>query len=118
MFITGSCWKEGKTHLDRFKEHLDGNGGVYIKKLIEDGALKEDFQIELLGTFPLKECLEREIELAKTSLFPKGLNGNAGKFIEMTKEVRQKISESLKGKNHTDEVKQKISESRKRQETY
>ncbi len=94
----GSCWKKNKTYLDRFEEHLNGKGGVYIKKLIEDGGLKEDFQIELLGIFPKKECLDKETELAKTTLFPKGLNGNAGKYVNHTKEVCMKISSSLKRK--------------------
>lgn len=74
----------------------NGKGGVYIKKLIEDGALKEDFMTELLGIYPLDECRERETELAMTSLFPKGLNGNAGSMIVMTTEVRAKISNTLK----------------------
>lgn len=56
--------------------------------------MKEDFQIELLGVYSLKECIEREAELAKTSLFPKGLNGNAGRVIEITKEVRKKMSDA------------------------
>ena len=62
--------------------------------MIDDGALKEDFTIELLGVYPLKECLKKEEELAKTSLYPKGLNGNAGKHIEITEEVREKMSKS------------------------
>lgn len=66
--------------------------------IIEDGALKEDFQIELLGIYPKKECLEREADLAKTSLYPKGLNGNTGKFIEITDEVRQKIKSSMENR--------------------
>lgn len=131
LFITGSVWKEDKTYLDRFEEHLNGKGGVYIKKLIEDGALKEDFKTELLGVYPKKECLSRETALAKTSLFPKGLNGNAGKYVEHTDDVRKKMrkpkseetkkrmSESKKGNTnakgftHSDESKQKMSEARK-----
>ncbi len=84
--------------MDRFEEHLNGDGGIYIKKLIEDGALKEDFKTELLGVFPLEECKELETALAKTSLFPKGLNGNAGTMVAMTEEVRMKMSEAKKGK--------------------
>lgn len=75
---------------------MNGKGGVYIKKLIEDGALKEDFTIELLGIYSLEECLSRETELAKTSLFPKGLNGNAGKCVKFTEETRQKMSNKAK----------------------
>ena len=56
--------------------------------------MKEEFQVELLGVYPLKECIKREAELAKTSLFPKGLNGNAGRVIEITKEVRKKMSDA------------------------
>ncbi len=65
--------------------------------MIDDGAFKEDFITELLGIYPKEECLTRERELAMTSLFPKGLNGNAGKHIEMTKEVMAKISIANKG---------------------
>ena len=64
--------------------------------MINDGALKEDFKTELLGVYSKDECLEREKELAKTSLFPKGLNGNAGKYIEMTDEVKEKISKAAR----------------------
>lgn len=62
--------------------------------MIEDGALKKDFKTELLGTYPKKECLDKETELAVTSLFPKGLNGNAGRYIEQTEEVREKMSKN------------------------
>lgn len=81
--------------------------------------MKEDFQIELLGVYPLEECLEKEKELAKTSLFPKGLNGNAGRYIAHTEEVRKKISDALKGTTHkgtphSEETKRKIGDSNKR----
>lgn len=91
------------------------NGGVYIKRLIEDGAMKEDFQIELLDIYSKEECLLRETELAKTSLFPKGLNGNAGRYIKMTEEVCNKISEYNKGKKrpHTEKWKTEMSASKK-----
>ena len=61
----------------------------------------------------MEECKERETALAKTSLFPKGLNGNAGTMVAMTEEVRMKISEAKKGKTHTEETKRKMSESKK-----
>lgn len=84
--------------------------------MIEDGALKEDFQIELLGTYPLEECLEREKDLAMTSLFPKGLNGNAGSAIVQNDEIKKKNSDAHKGeknvrfgKTHSDETKRKMS---------
>lgn len=77
---------------------MNGDGGVYIKQLLDNGALVEDFTIELLGIYPLKECLDREAELAKTSLFPKGLNGNAGSYVVMTEEVREKISKAVREK--------------------
>jgi hypothetical protein len=64
--------------------------------LIEDGASKEDFQVELLGVFPLEECLEREKELAMTSLFPKGLNGNAGSAMIRTKDGQEKVTQCIK----------------------
>ena len=64
--------------------------------MIEDGADKEDFQVELLGTYPLEECLEKEKELAMTSLFPKGLNGNAGQCIVRTKTGDEKVKYSVR----------------------
>ena len=78
--------------------------------MIEDGASKEDFQIELLGEYSLEECLEREKELAMTSLFPKGLNGNAGTFILQTEEVNEKKRRAILGRKHTVETKRKLSE--------
>lgn len=89
------------------------NGGVYIKRLIEDGAMKEDFQIELLGIYSKEECLERETRLAMTTLFPKGLNGNAGRHIEMTEEVRRKMSAAHLGMTYSDEIRAKNSAARK-----
>jgi hypothetical protein len=80
--------------------------------LIEDGALKEDFNTELLGIYPKDECLARETELAKTSLFPKGLNGNAGKYIEFTEDTRRKMSEAAK--NMSEETRRKLSEAGKK----
>lgn len=64
--------------------------------MIENGTSKEDFKIELLGVYLKEDCLAREAELAKTSLYPKGLNGNSGKYIEHTSEIRQKISDARK----------------------
>lgn len=87
---------------------MDGKGGVYIKRLIEDGASVEDFKTELLGIYPKKECLDRETELAMTSLFPKGLNGNAGTHFAITDESRAKMSAAKKGKPRTEEAKSKI----------
>lgn len=95
---------------------MSGNGGVYIKRLFDDGALKEDFQIELLGVYPLEECIRLESEFSKTTLFPKGLNGNAGRYIAQTDEIKKKNSEAktgcrhpLFGKNHSEETKRKMS---------
>lgn len=59
--------------------------------MIQDGALKEEFQVELLGRYPLEECLEKERSLAKTTLYPKGLNGNAGDAIVRTEEGDEKV---------------------------
>ena len=81
--------------------------------MIEDGASKEDFQVELLGEYSLEECLEREKELAMTSLFPKGLNGNAGCYIEITDDVKKKMSLASKGKPKSEEHKRKNSEAQK-----
>ena len=83
--------------------------------------MKEDFKTELLGIYDKKECLERETELAMTSLFPKGLNGNAGRYVEITEEVREKMryqkskehkakmSAAMKGKSHSESTKAKMS---------
>lgn len=79
--------------------------------------MKEDFKTELLGIYPKDECLKKETELATTSLYPKGLNGNAGKHVSHTDEVNQKISDSKKGVKRTpftDEHKRKMSKSMKR----
>ena len=76
--------------------------------------MKEDFQVELLGIYPLEECLEREAELAKTSLFPKGLNGNAGVFIVQTDEIKERKSNSLTGRYISLEHRRNMSEAHKR----
>lgn len=95
---------------------MNGKGSVHIKRFIEDGALKDDFISELIGVYPKEECIRFETEFAKTTLFPKGLNGNAGHCIIQTDEMRKKNSEAktgsrhpLFGKHHSDETKKKMS---------
>ncbi len=48
-----------------------------------------------------------------TSLFPKGLNGNAGTFILQTEEVNEKKRKANLGKRHSDATKQKLKEKMK-----
>ena len=68
--------------------------------MIEDGAIKEDFQVELLGEYEKEECLKQEAELSKISLFPKGLNGNAGSAIIRTFEGSEKVRDAIIKSSH------------------
>lgn len=91
---------------------------MYIKKLLDEGAEVEDFNLEILGEYPEEECLVREKDLARTALYPKGLNGNAGLYIAHTgrkrsEETCRKIGESHKGKVLSAETKKRMSEAKK-----
>jgi predicted GIY-YIG superfamily endonuclease len=68
----------------RFDKHLNGEGSRHIKNLLANGARKEDFQIELVFEGDMSEALQLEESLAKTSIYPNGLNGNAGLWADTT----------------------------------
>ena len=66
----------------RFDKHLNGEGSRHIKNLLTNGARKEDFRIELVFEGDMQEALLLEETLAKTSIYPNGLNGNAGLWAD------------------------------------
>ena len=89
---------ENQTHLDRFETHLNGKGGVWIKRDIESGAAsKDDFVIELLEEGDEPDDWYRNLEIHYIeyfdTLYPKGYNGNKGNYIVMTPEIIQKMVE-------------------------
>jgi hypothetical protein len=91
----GSTWKKGKTYLERFQEHLSNRGSKYINELLTNGASPEDFTIKLLLIGPVDYVCEIEMVLAKTNLYPVGLNGNAGKNIVRTATGQKKVSQAV-----------------------
>ena len=68
----------------RFDKHTNGEGSRHIKNLLANGARKEDFQIELVFEGEMLAALQLEESLAKNSIYPKGLNGNAGLWADTT----------------------------------
>lgn len=83
----------GKTFLDRFGEHMKGEGGVWIKKDLEVGlAVVDDFKTELIceGDSETIEKLETQYIRENNTLYPNGYNGNCGRYIINTDEVRIK----------------------------
>lgn len=79
QYYAGSTWGRGLPYTKRFDIHMNGKGGIYIKKLIDEGATINDFIVELVFEGPLYKSLE--IETTLSCLYPKGLNGNKGKAI-------------------------------------
>jgi hypothetical protein len=80
----GSTWAKDKTYIDRFHEHMQHKGGKYISQLINEGSMVSDFVTELIMIGELSYICDLEHQLAKTNLWPIGLNGNAGKNIVRT----------------------------------
>lgn len=48
MKYVGITYKENKTYLDRFYEHINGDGSVEIMRLMETGSTIDDFSINLI----------------------------------------------------------------------
>lgn len=75
---------------------------MHIKNLLDNGADVNDFAIELIMISSPEFCCEMEMKLARTTLYPNGLNGNAGKNIRRSKEgqrvVSLAVSRAKKGK--------------------
>lgn len=95
----GSTWsKNGKTHNDRFQEHLAGKGSVHIKRLLEKGASETDFVLECLMISTPEFCRDMEQCLCKDSIIPNGLNGNCGKNIILDEISIEKMRKSMIGK--------------------
>lgn len=78
----GITYGENHSYLKRFEKHMKGRGGVHIKNLLNNGANKKDFKINLLETGLLKDLYDKEAELS--ILYPEGLNGNKGHAIVIT----------------------------------
>jgi hypothetical protein len=99
----GSVWAKDKTIHDRLNEHLnDRYAGKFITQLITQGALKSDFVTELVMEGDVQYICDMESQLAKNTMWPNGLNGNAGKNIVRTKDGQKRttaaVSKAKKGK--------------------
>jgi hypothetical protein len=93
--------KRDKTIHERFAEHMKGNGSSRVKIALGEGYDVSDFKIELLEKSKDIEYLrDREIEEIKNrnTLHPNGYNGNLGKVIIMTEEIKKKISNTKRKK--------------------
>ena len=75
----GITWGKNHSYKKRFKIHMSGKGGVYIKKLLDSGYTEYDFKIELIEENTLDVLYDMECELSV--LYPVGLNGNKGHAI-------------------------------------
>ena len=99
--------KYGKTANERFNVHMDGRGGVWIAKALENDFTSADFELEVLEVSDnVKYIAEREKEeiIKNNSLYPNGYNGNCGNFIVQTSRVTEKAKKTrrsnfLKGKH-------------------
>lgn len=93
--------KRDKTIHERFAEHMRGKGSSRIKIALDEGYDVSDFKIELLEKSKDIEYLrDREIEEIKNrnTLHPNGYNGNLGKVIIITEEIKEKISNTKRKK--------------------
>jgi len=88
----GIVYKEGKTYLDRFEEHVKGKGGVHIYKAIQEYG-RDAFDVELIEEGSKEYVSEREDQESKKTLYVRGegYNGNVGNAIFNTKEAIDKI---------------------------
>jgi hypothetical protein len=71
---------------------MRGKGGVYIRKLLDEGSTEDDFKTELMFEGTLKDLYDMEADLS--ILYPVGLNGNKGRAIVFTDEVKRKRAET------------------------
>jgi hypothetical protein len=62
---------------------------------LESGCTREDFSVKLLLIGEPEYVSNIESQLAKDSLWPNGLNGNAGKNIIRTREGQKKVSDAV-----------------------
>lgn len=114
----GLVEKNGKTFLDRFDEHMKGEGGVWIKRDLESGqSIIDDFKTELICEDNIETIRQLEIDHIRENdtLYPNGYNGNCGHYIVVTDEMRQKIEKTrqenmLSGKIDTSTLGSKIKE--------
>ena len=94
----GICVAEGKTYLDRFAEHMRGDGGVWILRDIESGnASPSDFISEMIEESDdityIKAQEDYYIKLYNT-YYPNGYNGNVGNYIIRTPETTEKARQT------------------------
>lgn len=95
MSYYGSIWASGKTIQDRLDEHVSHHGAKYISQIILDGASPSEFITKLLLIGELGYVCDIEAKLAATNLWPKGLNGNAGKNIVRTAAGQERVSNAV-----------------------
>jgi hypothetical protein len=84
---------------------MKGLGGIYIKRLLDNGVRPEEFKIELLKEGILQELYPLEAQFSK--LWPEGLNGNKGNAIIQSEEGKLRAVE--KRLNRCKETRTKIS---------
>lgn len=104
----GISFSRGGNYLDRFEKHMAGEGGVWIRRDLEQKLLSPvDFSIEVLEESDDVEYLRtQEIFYIETfdSLYPNGYNGNKGNYIIQTEEIRQKAKENRRRKFEAGEI--------------
>ena len=82
-YIGFSCdSKRGKGFERRFEVHMSGNGSRHIKNLLNNGAIRDDFKVDLIFEGTINEALNKEKSLSKETLYPIGLNGNCGGWVD------------------------------------
>lgn len=86
---------------------MNGKGGMYIKKLLEEEYFSNDFSIELIEFGPLKDMQLLEKKYSKNNLFPIGLNGNTGQCVVWTEDHRKKMKKINKEVQNRPEIKEK-----------
>lgn len=109
-YYIGTTWGKKMSYIRRFNSHMSGNGSIYIKHLLEQGAKKDDFKVELIKECCLSNALSLEAELSV--LYPQGLNGNKGSAIVTfdLDDMYNRRNQTLK--NLPDDIKKQINEKR------
>jgi hypothetical protein len=109
----GVVFRKNKTYLDRFEEHMNGEGGKHLYKgVIQYG--RDCFKTQLVEEGELSYILQREIDESKHTQYKQkcGWNGNVGRAIYNDENILQQILQkrTLKQK----ETSQKVSNTQKK----
>lgn len=98
----GIIHKKDKTIQQRFEDHAQGKGGVFLYQAMQEHGV-ENFYIEEIERGPLDFIRIRETEETANTLFVHGAgyNGNCGKCIVLNDEMKRKRIDNIDQQTRT-----------------